>query len=80
MNPNASSGMGRSLGLKVLLGSLAFGILGASPLLLYIAFGPRDGNPIGLGLLAVTAILVGGLGAACGLVILAIEFLKRPKS
>lgn len=68
------------MGLKVLLGSLALGILGASPLLLYIAFGPRDGNPIGLGLLAVAAILVGGLGAACGLVILVIESLKRPKA
>jgi hypothetical protein len=26
-------------------------VLGTGPLLLYIAFGPRDGNPIGLGLL-----------------------------
>ncbi|NGY05200.1 hypothetical protein [Solimonas terrae] len=35
--------------------------LGTAPLLLYIIFGPSDGNPIGLGLLAWASWLVGGV-------------------
>ena len=34
---------------------------GTVPLLLYIAFGPADGNPIGLGLLAWASWMVGGI-------------------
>lgn len=33
--------------------------LGYLPLQLYIVFGPRDGNPIGLGLLAIVAVPAG---------------------
>lgn len=35
--------------------------VGTVPLLLYIALGPADGNPIGLGLLAWASWMVGGI-------------------
>ena len=38
--------------LKILIGALAVFVFGWSPILIYAAFGPPDGNPIGLGLLA----------------------------
>jgi hypothetical protein len=42
-----------------------FGLLilaaGVVPLLLYAAFGPKDGNPIGLGLLFIVATPIGVL-------------------
>lgn len=42
-----------------------FGLLilatGVIPLLLYAAFGPKDGNPIGLGLLFIVATPIGVL-------------------
>ena len=41
--------------------------LGYLPLQLYILFGPADGNPIGLGLLAVVAVPLGALVVAIGL-------------
>jgi hypothetical protein len=48
-------------------------VLGSGPLLLYCIFGPRDGNPIGLGLLfaasfpvAMLLMAAGGLGKALG--------------
>jgi hypothetical protein len=41
------------------------------PLLLYIAFGPADGNPIGLGLLAALGVPVAGVLLLTGLVQLA---------
>ncbi len=34
-------------------------VLGCLPLALYIVFGPPDGNPIGLGLLAFVSMLLG---------------------
>ncbi len=44
---------------------IRFGLLilaaGVIPLLLYAAFGPKDGNPIGLGLLFIVATPVGVL-------------------
>lgn len=39
--------------------SVAFGIFGVAPLLLYIVFGSADRNSIGLGLLAVLASAAG---------------------
>lgn len=55
------------LSLKIFAGSLLFGLLGVTPLLLYIVFGPADGNPIGLGLLAMLAVLVAQGGLAAGM-------------
>lgn len=46
-------------------------------LLLYIAFGPEDGNPIGLGLLAVAAVPVAAIGAVVGLITALVQILGR---
>lgn len=60
-------------GARILSVSLAAGSAGGLPLLLYILFGPRDGNPIGLGLLAMAAVPVAGMGVLVGLVKYAVE-------
>lgn len=44
---------------RVMLAGLMILVGGVSPLLLYIAFGPAKGNPIGLGLLAMVAVPAG---------------------
>jgi hypothetical protein len=69
----------RSSGAKILLVSLAIGIAGVAPLLLYIAFGPRDGNPIGLGLLAVVAVPVAGIGIVLGAIKLIVERIAQAR-
>jgi hypothetical protein len=69
--------VGRWSGPKFIIGSLAIGLLGVLPLLLYIAFGPADGNPIGLGLLAVLTIPVAGILLLVGLVKTAVEYFVR---
>ena len=66
-------------GLRILLRSLLIGALGVAPLLVYILLGPKDGNPIGLGLLAALAVAVSGIGMLIGAVIAAMEFFSRPK-
>lgn len=72
--------LNRWLGARILIASFLFGVLGVSPLLLYIAFGPKDGNPIGLGLLAVAAVPIAAIGMLAGLVKLLVEiFLRRGK-
>lgn len=63
----------RFSGSRILCWSVAFGLAGVAPLLLYIALGPADGNPIGLGLLAVVAVPVGAVGAGVGLVKILVE-------
>lgn len=60
-------------GSMMLLVGLAVLVFGAGPLLLYITFGPADGNPIGLGLLAMVAVPVGGILAVFGLLRMLIE-------
>lgn len=60
-------------GLRIVAISLALGLIGVLPLLLYIAVGPKDGNPIGLGLLAVLAIPIATIGALVGLIWLVVE-------
>ena len=60
--------LGRWPGSKIVVWSAVLGFAGVSPLLLYIAFGPANGNPIGLGLLAVVAVPVAGIGIAVGLI------------
>ena len=69
----------RGLGLKILLTSLIIGAVGVAPLLLYALLGPKNGNPIGLGLLAMLAVGVAGIGLLIGAVTAAVEFFIRPK-
>lgn len=57
--------MRRIAGQRIVLVSFLVGLLGCGPLLLYIAFGPEDGNPIGLGLL----MMVSGPAAAIGMLV-----------
>lgn len=57
--------------------SLAVGAAGVLPLLLYIAVGPADGNPIGLGLLAVAAVPIAGVGVFIGLIKMLVEHFQR---
>ncbi len=64
-------------GIAIIRTSLAIGAAGILPLLLYAAFGPKDGNPIGLGLLAAVAVPVALFGSAAGLLKLTIEFITR---
>lgn len=66
-------------GLRILLRSLLIGALGVAPLLVYMLLGPKDGNPIGLGLLAVLAVAVSGIGMLIGAVVAGVEFFSRPK-
>jgi hypothetical protein len=70
----------RSRGKKIFLTSLLIGAAGVAPLLLYILLGPADGNPIGLGLLAVVAVPASAVGMAIGLVKLVVERFARPKA
>lgn len=67
----------RFSGRQILLAGAALGLAGAGPLLLYIAFGPADGNPIGLGLLAVVTIPVAVVVAGVGLVKMLVEVFTR---
>jgi hypothetical protein len=64
-------------GLKIIKTSLAIGLAGTLPLLLYIAIGPSDGNPIGLGLLAVVAIPIAVIGTLVGLVKSLVQIARR---
>lgn len=63
-------------GARVVKASVAIGGLGVLPLLLYVMFGPADGNPIGLGLLAMATVPTGVLGVGVGLVLMLIERLE----
>jgi hypothetical protein len=65
----------RSASRFLVVGAVMVGI-GYLPLQLYILFGPRDGNPIGLGLLAVLAIPAGLAVFAIGLIRLAIRYFQ----
>ncbi|MGE0407357.1 MAG: hypothetical protein AB7O65_13760 [Candidatus Korobacteraceae bacterium] len=67
---------GRS-GRTIIILSLLVGAVGVAPLLLYIAFGPKDGNPIGLGLLAMLALPLAGVGLVAGLTKTCAESLRR---
>jgi hypothetical protein len=60
----------------ILLTSAKITAIGVAPLLLYALIGPSDGNPIGLGLLAMLAVLVGVLGVALGIVKFVIDFIQ----
>lgn len=58
--------MKRYIGLWIGLALIA---LSLAPLLLYVLFGPKDGNPIGLGLLVVVGVPVGVAVSVIGLVV-----------
>jgi hypothetical protein len=60
-------------GSRIIAGSLIAGLCGIGPLALYILFGPADGNPVGLGLLAAVTVPVVGVGLAVGFVKMLIE-------
>jgi hypothetical protein len=64
-------------GARIALWSVALGIATVLPLALYIAFGPRDGNPIGLGLLAVVGVPAAGVGIFAGVVKMLVERFAR---
>ncbi len=66
-------------GLRIVAVSLGLGLIGVLPLLAYIAFGPKDGNPIGLGLLAVLAVPIATIGVLVGLIRLVIEVFVRER-
>lgn len=64
-------------GLRIIAMSLAIGFAGMAPLLAYVAVGPSDGNPIGLGLLAVLAWAIATIGALIGMISCFVEALAR---
>lgn len=70
----------RSQGLRILRASLLVGAAGITPLLLYILLGPANGNPIGLGLLAVVAAAVSIVGLAIGTITMLLERFARPRA
>lgn len=67
------------LGPRILITSFAGGVVGVAPLLLYMLFGPSDGNPIGLGLLAVVAAPISVGGMALGAIVTLVRYLSRGK-
>lgn len=67
------------MGLKILVTAIAVGVLSALPLVLYIIFGPADGNPIGLGLLAVAGVGLAQIGAVIGVVWFVFEVVTRKR-
>jgi hypothetical protein len=64
-------------GLRIIAFSLSVGLAGMLPLLAYTAFGPRDGNPIGLGLLAASAVAIATVGVLAGMVSVFAQVLAR---
>jgi hypothetical protein len=66
-------------GLRIVAVSLGLGLIGVLPLLAYIAFGPKDGNPIGLGLLAVLVVPIATIGVLIGLIRLVVEIFVRKR-
>jgi hypothetical protein len=52
---------------RLTIGGLVL-VLGTAPLLLYVLFGPRDGNPVGLGILMWLSWLAGGVLVIWGFV------------
>ena len=69
--------MERISGRRVIRNSVLFGLAGCAPLLLYIAFGPSDGNPIGLGLLMVLTAPIALVGILVGLVKCLVENFEK---
>lgn len=66
-------------GLRIVAVSLGLGAVGLLPLMLYALLGPSDGNPVGLGLLAMAACAVATIGVLIGLISLVIEIFLRER-
>lgn len=64
-------------GHRIMVVGLCLGFLCWLPLLLYIVFGPRDGNPIGLGLLAMLGMPIAIIGASIGVIVHVFESRSR---
>lgn len=64
---------------RFLIAGIVIAGIGYLPLQLYIVFGPRDGNPVGLGVFAVLAILAGLVVFAIGLIKLGVRSLRARK-
>lgn len=71
---------GKPLGWRILIASLLVGVAGVAPLLLYVLFGPADGNPIGLGLLAVLTVPISVGGLVFGAIVLVVQYLLRGRA
>ncbi len=67
----------RLAGVRLMLGSVVAGLVGVAPLLLYIAIGPADGNPVGLGLLAMLALALAAVGLPLGALLALVQRLLR---
>jgi hypothetical protein len=63
-------------GLRITAVSAALAVFGVAPLLLYIAFGPKNGNPIGLGLLAVATLPFAAMGLLVGAIKMLVEHFR----
>lgn len=75
----SSTWLKQSKGKKIVLWSVLLGVIGIAPLGLYIIFGPKDGNPIGLGLLAMLATPASIISAGLGSILMIVEFFTRKK-
>lgn len=64
---------------RVKIGAM-IAVAGTVPLLIYVRVGPKDGNPIGLGLLMWLCWLVGGALVAAGFIGGAIARIRRNRS
>jgi len=71
---------GRGRGRKILRASMIAGAVGIAPLLLYTLLGPADGNPVGLGLLAILAMGIAVVGGLIGAVTAGVEYIRRTRS
>lgn len=69
----------KPVGRRILIASFAVGVVGVGPLLLYMLFGPADGNPIGLGLLAVLAAPISVGGMVLGAIVMVVRRLFPAK-
>ncbi|GEM_PF-1495445 len=64
---------------RFLMVGLIIAVIGYLPLQLYILFGPRDGNPIGLGLLFVIGVFTGLVVVVIGIVKHTIQYFMNGK-
>lgn len=79
MTDSETSLLQRWKGSRIVTVSLGIGLIGVLPLLTYIAFGPKDGNPIGLGLLAVLALPIATIGVLVGSIKAIVEACVRAR-
>ena len=61
----------------LLIAGIAVGLAGVAPLALYVWLGPADGNPIGLGLLAVVAVPISAIVTLTGIIKLVVAYFSR---